>query len=39
MNKISLNYKDDKRCILPDNCNTLSHGHYTIEHILNSNQN
>jgi len=39
MNKISLNYKDDKRYILPDNCNTLAHGHYNIEHILSSNQN
>ncbi|XP_041675515.1 uncharacterized protein LOC121530461 [Drosophila eugracilis] len=38
MNKISLNYKDDKRYILPDNCNTLAHGHYKIEHIINSDQ-
>jgi len=36
MNKISLKYKYDKRYILPDNCNTLVHGHYIIEYTLSS---
>lgn len=34
VNKISLNYKDDKRYVLPNNVDTLAWGHYKISDVV-----